>query len=168
MSSVSCSTIYRTIQRCPSGTALIQNGRQFLPRDAAFERLCAVAGAAHNSDARLNPASTLDWAFAVAVLKLNRHPMSWLLRWASMEERRPWWDRWLPIAAALLVIIGFIALILIAGNGPWTRFQWIGIGAGCTAILILLQFASRRIEERQLKQIIERCRRSPAFRHTSP
>jgi hypothetical protein len=56
-----------------------------IPRDAAFERLWAVAGAAHNSDARLNPASTLDWEFAVAVLKLNRHPMSWLLRWASMK-----------------------------------------------------------------------------------
>jgi hypothetical protein len=139
-----------------------------IPRDAAFERLCAVAGAAHNSDARLNPASTLDWEFAVAVLKLNRHPMSWLWSWTSMKERRPWWDRWLLVAAALLVIIGFIALILIAGNDPWTRFQWIGIGAGCTAILILLQFASGRIEERQLKQIIERCRRRPAFRHTSP
>ena len=95
-----------------------------IPRDAAFERLCAVAGAAHNSDARLNPASTLDWEFAVAVLKLNRHPMSWLWRWTSMKERRPWWDRWLLVAAALLVIIGFIALILIAGNDPWTRFQW--------------------------------------------
>jgi cyanate permease len=94
--------------------------------------------------------------------------MSWLWRWPSMKERRPWWDRWLLIAAALLVIIGFITLILIAGNDPWTRFQWIGIGAGCPAILILLQFASQRIEERQLKQIIERCRRSPAFRHTSP
>jgi hypothetical protein len=61
-----------------------------------------------------------------------------------------------PHCCCVAVIIGFIALILIAGNGPWTRFQWIGIGAGCTAILILLQFASRRIEEKQLKQIIER------------
>src|ERR1700694_2687300 len=53
-----------------------------IPGDAEFERLCAVAGAARNRDARINPASTLDWEFAVAVLKLNRHPMSWLLRWA--------------------------------------------------------------------------------------
>ena len=141
MSSVSCSTIYRTIQ-CPYGIALIQNGPKFL-----FHGTLHSKDSARHSETRLNPASTLDWAFAVAVLKLNRHPMSWLLRWASMEERRPWWDRWLLIAAALLVIIGFIALILIAGNDPWTRFQWTGIGDGCTAILILLPFASRRIEE---------------------
>jgi hypothetical protein len=60
-------------------------GAVLIPRNAAFESLCAVAGGAHNSDARLNPASTLDWEFAVAVLKLNRHPMSWLLRWASIK-----------------------------------------------------------------------------------
>jgi hypothetical protein len=36
-------------------------GAVLIPRNAAFESLCAVAGAAHNSDARLNPASTLDW-----------------------------------------------------------------------------------------------------------
>jgi hypothetical protein len=139
-----------------------------IPRDAAFERLCTVARAAHNSDALLNPASTSDWEFAVAVLKLNRHPMTWLLRWAGMKERRPWWDRWLLIVAALLVILCFAALMLIAGNDPWTRFQWTGIGAACIAILLLLYFASRWIEERQLKQTIERSRRGPIFGPTRP
>ena len=123
---------------------------------------------AHNNDARLNPASALDWEFAVAVLKLNRHPMLWLLRWAGTKERRPWWDRWLLIVAASLVIFCFAALMLIAGNDPWTRFQWAGIGAGYIAILILLYFAARWIEERQLKQTIERCRRGHALRHNSP
>src|ERR1700737_913094 len=58
-----------------------------------------------------------------------------------------------PLATHCCCVVGhnrLQALLLIAGNDPWPRFQWIGIGAGCTAILILLQFASRRIEERQL------------------
>jgi hypothetical protein len=139
-----------------------------IPRDAAFERLCSVARAAQNSDGRLNPASTIDWEFAVAVLKLNRHPMSWLLRWAGMKERRPWWDRWLLVVAALLVTFCFAALMLIAGSDPWSPFQWTGIGAGYAAILILLYFVSRWIEERQLRQTIERWRRGPTLGNTSP
>jgi peptidoglycan/LPS O-acetylase OafA/YrhL len=94
--------------------------------------------------------------------------MSWLLRWAGMKERRPWWDRWLLIAAAMLVVFCFAAMMLIAGNDPWTRFQWTGIGAGYIAILIVLHFASGRIEKRLLKQTIERCRRGPTFRHIRP
>jgi uncharacterized membrane protein YcjF (UPF0283 family) len=139
-----------------------------IPRDTAFERLCTLARAAHNADAQLNPASTLDWEFAVAVLKLNRHPMSWLLGWAGMKERRPWWDRWLLIVAALLVAIGFAAVMLIAGNDSWSRFQWAGVGAGYVAILILLYLGSRWTEQRQLKQTIERHRPDLTFRHTSP
>jgi hypothetical protein len=98
----------------PDGPAVL------IPRDAVFERLCTLARDAHNSDARLNPASSLDWEFAVAVLKLNRHPMSWLLRWAGMKERRPWSDRWLLIVGASLVIFCFAALMLIAGSDRWT------------------------------------------------
>jgi hypothetical protein len=163
------------LNHLPNNSALpIWNGADpespaiLIPRDAAFERLCTVARDAHNSDARLNPASSVDWEFAVAVLKLNRHPMSWLLRWAGMKEHRPWWDRWALVVAALLVAFCFAALMLIAENDPSSRFRWAGIGAGCIAILILQYFASRWIEERQLKQTIERCRRAPTFRHTSP
>ena len=163
------------LNHLPKSSALpIWNGADpewpavLIPRDVAFERLCTVARAAHNSDALLNPASTPDWEFAVAVFKLNRHPMSWLLRWAGMKERRPWWDRWLLIVAALLVIFCFAALMLIAGNDPWTRFQWTGIGAAYVAILILLYFASRWIEARQLRQTIERSRRGLTFGHTRP
>ena len=41
----------------------------------------------------------------------------------------------------------------------WTQLQWVGFAAGYTALLALLYFASRQIEERQLKQSIEKYRR---------
>ena len=158
------------LNQLPKDSALpIWNGADpetptvLVPRDIAFERLCAIAKAVHNTDTRLNPGATLDWEFAVAVLKLNRHPMSWLLRWAGIKERRAWWDRWLLIAAALLIIPCFAPLMLIRGNDPWTPIQWTSIGAGYIAILIFLHFATRWIEERQLRQTIERCRRGATF-----
>jgi hypothetical protein len=69
-----------------------------VPRDVAYERLIALARDARHNDVRVNPASDLEWMCAVAVSKLNRHPMSWLLRWAGMKERKPWWDRPLLVA----------------------------------------------------------------------
>jgi len=134
----------------------------FVPRDTTYERLCALAKAAHRNDLELNPAS-LDWEFAFAVSKLNRHPMCWLLQWAGVKRRRPWWDRWLLLIAALLFIMSTMALMLLAGNEPWSLFQWAGVGAGYIAIMLLTYFASRRIEERQLEQNIERCRRASRF-----
>jgi hypothetical protein len=153
----------------PKDTALPQPG--FDPesppvmvfRDTTYERLCAVARAAHSNDLRLNPASALDWEFAAAVSKLNRHPMSWLLDWAGVKQRRPWWDRWLLVAAALWFVFSVMVLVLLAGSGPWTRLRWTAVGAGCVAICALLYFASRRIEEWQLKQTLERCRSGSAF-----
>jgi hypothetical protein len=133
------------------------------PRDATYERLCAVAKAAYHNDLRMNSASALDWEFAAAVSKLNRHPMSWLLQWASVKQRRPWWDRWLLILAGLLFIFSTTGVMLLAGSEPWTRFQWIAVGTAYIAILVLLYFVSRRIEEWQLRQNIERCRRGPTF-----
>jgi hypothetical protein len=130
-----------------------------VPRDTTYERLCALAKAARQNDLRVNPSLAPDWEFAAAVSKLNRHPMSWLLQWAGLKERRPWWDRCLLIAAALLFVLCGAALMLLAGNAPWTPFQWTGISAGYIAVLVLLHFASRRIEEWQLKKTIERCRR---------
>ena len=75
-----------------------------LPRDIEYERLCGLAKAAHRNDLRLNPALVIDWDFAAAVSKLNGHPMSWLQQWAGVKVRRPLWDFWLLISAALLLI----------------------------------------------------------------
>jgi len=136
---------------------------QPIPRDTTYERVCAVAKLAHHNDLGLNPASALDWEFAAAVSKLNRHPMSWLFQWAGVNVRKPWWDRWLLIAAALLLIFSVATVALLAGSQPWTPLQWTGIGTVYVGILALLYFASRRIEEWQLKQYIERCRRGSGF-----
>jgi hypothetical protein len=134
-----------------------------VPRDTEYERLIGLAKAAHLNDPRLNPASALDWEFAAAVAKLNRHPMSWLLQWAGVKVHRPWWDRWLLIAAALLFIFSVATVALLMGSEPWTPFQWAGVGAVYIGVLVLLYFASRRIEEWQLNQNIERCRRGSSF-----
>jgi hypothetical protein len=72
------------------------------PRDANYERLIALAKSAYRKDSVLDPASR-DWEFAITVLKLNRHPMNWLLQWAGVKQPRPWWDRW-------LLVIGFDAV----------------------------------------------------------
>jgi hypothetical protein len=132
-------------------------------RDTTCERLCALAKAAHRNDLRVNPTLALGWEFASAVSKLNRHPMSWLLHWARLKQRRPRWDRWLLIGAALLFILFGTALMLLIGNQPWTRFQWTGLGAGYVAISVVFYFVSRRIEEWQLKHTVESCRRGSTF-----
>jgi hypothetical protein len=134
-----------------------------VPRDTEYERLCAVAKLAHHNDLRLNPASILDWDFAAAVFKLNGHPMSWLLQWAGVKVRRPWWDHWLLIAAALLLIFSVATVAVLAGLKTWTPVRWAGVGAVYIGMLVLLYFASRRIEEWQLKQDIERFRPGSSF-----
>ena len=45
------------------GTPEIPAQPQFIPRDISYERLCAVAKAAHYSDVRMNPSSVLNWEF---------------------------------------------------------------------------------------------------------
>ena len=85
---------------------------QFVPRDETYERLCVLAKAARRNDLRLNPAS-LDWDFAFAVAKLSQHPLCWLLQWAGVKQRRPWWDRWLLILAALLFIAASVSLMVV-------------------------------------------------------
>jgi hypothetical protein len=100
-------------------------------------RLCGLAKAAHRNDLRLNPALVIDWDFAAAVSKLNGHPMSWLLQWAGVKVRRPWWDRWLLIAAALLLISSFATAALLAGTEPWTPFRWAGVGAVYVVVFVV-------------------------------
>jgi hypothetical protein len=93
-------------------------------------------------------------------LKLNRHPMSWLLGWAGIKEHRSWWDRPLLVATALLFIGITSALMIFAEIGSGSRLRWIGFGVAYIGILLLLYFASRRIEEWQLKQSIKKYRRA--------
>jgi len=129
----------------------------FVPRDTLFERLCALGKAAYRSDVELNPGSH-EWEFAFNVSKLNRHPMCWLLQWAGVKQRRPWWDRWLPVAASLLFIIGTIPLMLLVIDRGWVLWRWAVAGIGYIGLMLFMRFASRRFEERQLEQNIERCR----------
>jgi hypothetical protein len=135
-----------------------------LPRDVAYERLVALAKDARHNDMRVNPASDLEWKCAVAVSKLHRHPMSWLLRWAGMKERRPWWDRPLLVGASLLFTFLLMVLMLFGQVETGTQLRWVGIGVGYVGMLLLLYFAARHIEEWQLKQTIEKYRRDSASR----
>ena len=66
----------------------------FVSGEPDFEKLCNLASVAYQYDLTLNPAPR-DWELAFNVSKLNRHPMYWLLQWAGLKQRRPWWDRWL-------------------------------------------------------------------------
>jgi hypothetical protein len=130
-----------------------------VPIDVNYERLCALAKAAYLNDRKTNPES-LDWEFAFAVFALKRHPMWGFLKQAGVKYRRPRWDGILLVIASLLFIVAGAALAFLVGLGdePWTRFQWIEFGFGYSAALVLMYFASRRIEERQLQKEIDRCR----------
>src|SRR5204862_6518164 len=62
-------------------------------RDVVYERLCAIAKAAHQLDQNLDSGRADNWEFAANVTKLNGHPAAWLLDWAGVRYRTPWWDR---------------------------------------------------------------------------
>jgi hypothetical protein len=128
------------------------------PKDLAYERLIALAKEARRNDLQLTPTSELDWKFADAVSKLNDHPMSWLLRWAGVKERKPWWDRPLLVGTALTFASVTFALMWFAEVGSGSRSGWIAFGVGYIGILLLFYFASRHIEEWQLKHTIEKHR----------
>jgi hypothetical protein len=129
----------------------------FKLRDVTYERLCALAKAAYRSDREMNPGSQ-EWEFAFNVSKLNRHPMAWLLQWAGVKQRRPWWDRWLLVAASLLFVIVTIPLMLVVINRETGLWRWGIVGAGYIGLLLFMRFVSWRIEQRQLEQNIEKCR----------
>jgi len=57
-----------------------------VPRDTAFERLCAVAKAAYQNDLRMNPASALDWDFAAAVSKTAPPPNGLAIKLVRLES----------------------------------------------------------------------------------
>jgi hypothetical protein len=89
--------------------------------------------------------------------------MSWLLRWAGLKEHRPWWDRPLLVGASLLFTFLMMALMLFGEIETVTRLRWVVFGAGYISMLFLVYFASRHIEEWQLKQTIEKLRRNSGF-----
>jgi hypothetical protein len=130
-----------------------------VPRDVNYERLCALAKTAYLSDRQIHPES-LDWEFAFAVFRLNRHPMWGLLQQAGLKYRRPPWDGILLIIASLVFVVAGVVLAFLVdlGDEPWTRIQWIEFGFGYGAVVVLMYFGSRRIEEMQLHKEIERCR----------
>ena len=128
---------------------------ELVPRNINLERLCALAKAAYLNDRKINPKS-LDWEFAFAVFRLNRHPMWGVLNAAGVKMyRRPLWDQVFVIIAGLFPLI---AVMILASNGPRSLFQWAGILCGSVTVMLLIYFASRQIEQRQLENHIERCR----------
>jgi hypothetical protein len=134
----------------------------FSLRDVTYERLCVLAKDAHRSDREMNLGSH-EWEFALNVSKLNRHPMCWLLQWAGVKQRKPWWDRWLLIAASLFFVVANIPLMLLVIGKERVWWRWAIVGAGYIGLLLFMRFVSRRIEDRQLEQNIEKCRGSSRF-----
>jgi hypothetical protein len=135
-----------------------------VPRDLNYERLCALGKAAYLSDRKLTP--SLDWEFAIAVFKLNNHPMHGLLKWAGVRQRRPASDVFLLVVAALLLVTAVMALallVLFAGNTRWTAVLWVGVGFVYFALILGMYFATRRMEQRQLEKEIDRCRHASRF-----
>ena len=131
-------------------------------REPDYEKLCNLAKIAYRQDLTLNPASR-DWELAFNVSKLNRHPMCWLLQWAGLKQRRPWWDRWLLIVASLLFLVLTMPgmLLVVSSSGAWWR--WAILAAGYCGITFLTFLVSRRIEERQLQQHINELKSSSSL-----
>ncbi len=125
-----------------------------VPRNFDYERLCTLARAAYLSDRQANP-SSLDWEFAFAVFALNRHPMWGLLNAAAVKRRRPVSDKVLFLFTALLFLF---ALIVMASHGRWNPRHLEEVGSGGLVVIVLMYFASLRIEKRRLQKDIERCR----------
>ena len=150
------------VRYLPSSDATTYPDPEFpmpVPRNVNLERLCALGKAAYLNDHHASPTS-LDWEFACAVFRLNRHPMWGLLQQAGVKYRRPRWDGILLVTSSLLFVGAGLWLALVVGESyePWGRLQWIAYGSGYGAVIVLTYFASRRIEKRQLKTEIERCR----------
>ena len=124
-----------------------------VPRNMNLERIVALAKAAYLHDRQVNPAY-LDWDFAFAVFTFNEHPMGGLLQAAGMKLRRPKWDVFRLI---IIASVPTMAAVLIAWNLD-DLFRSVGIASGCVALMLLMFFASRRIQKQRLGEEIERCR----------
>jgi hypothetical protein len=128
---------------------------ELVPRNINLERLCALAKAAHLNDHAINPKS-LDWEFALAVFTLNHHPMWGVLHTAGVKmHRKPFLDRLFVMIAALVPIL---AVIVFAVKGPQPVFLYAGVLCGMVATMLSIYFASRQMEQRQLRNYIKSCR----------
>jgi hypothetical protein len=126
-----------------------------IPRDFPYERLCALAKAAYQSDRQKS--DLRPWHFAFAVTRLHQHPMEWLLKWGGLKDQKPWWDGWLLLAAALAAIAGMMSLIFFnTGTNPPIR--WLVTNAGCVALFGLAYLGTRKLEHFELKRAIEKNR----------
>lgn len=123
-----------------------------------YEKLCALAKDAHVHDLRVDPALAADWEFSAAVSRLHKHPMAWLLWWAGLRKRKPWWDKWVLLGVSLVFVICGISPVLFQLQKRWAAFQWVVFGSTYAAIFFLAYLLSRWSENRQFKQDIEKCR----------
>ncbi len=130
-----------------------------IPRDPDFERLVSLVRSAYRHDLP-DPTLSTQWEFSIAASKLSSHPMTWLLSWAGLKSPRPRADIWLLLAAALLLVVSTVVAGVLADVHPWSRFAWIAFGIGCLGVVIATYFASQRLENRRLKQIVNRSRRA--------
>jgi membrane associated rhomboid family serine protease len=119
-----------------------------------------LAKSAYDHDLSLSAEAGNDWEFAIAVLKLQGHQMLWLLQWGGVEEKKPWWDKWLLLAAAFLVIVVGVGGMCFAGIGPPGQVRWIIVFCGFVGLLLLIPFLSQRLERRRLQRMVEACRSS--------
>jgi hypothetical protein len=133
---------------------------QIPTRDIAYERLCKLAKSAYDLDRNTGAAFATNWEFAASVTKLNHHPAAWLLDWAGVKYRKPWWDH--------LVLLGLACLVIAAGGGLMLLFElqlltkliWAIAAALCVILLAILFRATGRIEDWELRQSIESSRRN--------
>lgn len=132
-------------------------------RDFVYERLCALAKAAYQTDVRVDPSAAYRWEFAAAVSKLNGHPVNWLLQWAEVKVGRPWWDWWMLVGGTLSFLFLSFVLVVFFAMEPVAPLLWILAAAGMFGMLVGLYFVSHRMKTWHLKQTIEKCRRSSTF-----
>jgi hypothetical protein len=130
-----------------------------VPKDLNYERVCALGKSAYLGDVPRS-LGTLEWEFASAVFLLHNHPMWTLLHYAGVKSRRPWWDRFLLVFFALLLIAVIMTIFFTLGmnSEPWPPVKWVGLAVALTSVMLLTRWGSRRIEQWQLEQEIERCR----------
>lgn len=135
-------------------------------RDIPFERLCNLARQAYKSDTTIGTESERQWNFAAAVLRLNGHPMSWLLQWAGIKLRKAAGsaDGCLLLTTAILLIVvsAFVLIPLLHfGSGlaeAWKIIVWILSGFFCAGLLVALYFWTRRLEVWEGKKTVEKYR----------
>ncbi len=128
------------------------------PRELDYEELCTLSKDAYQQDIQLNPVDK-NWLFAKAVTEFHEHPMSWVLGWAGVKLRRPWWDRCLLILAAIASIIICVVLMSFAIDGHlW--FRWAVFAGGMAVLIALMRSGTRWMVHSQLSRAIERYRQA--------